>query len=70
MIDPSAAELGAVVLRTTTDETFAIAVGAAVTDVLGPVDGLSSPDAAVRVSAARTALDNAVAVGRAGAETP
>jgi hypothetical protein len=54
----------------TTDEAFAIAVGAAVTDVLGPVDGLSSPDAAVRVSTARTALDNAVAVGRAGADAP
>lgn len=55
---------------TTEDEAFFTAVGAPLIEVLGPLDGIASPDPAIQASAARQALDNAVTVGRAGAETP
>jgi hypothetical protein len=55
---------------TTDDEAFFTAVGAPLTEVLGPLEGIASPDPVIQANAARQALDNAIAVGRAGAETP
>lgn len=55
---------------TTEDEAFFTAVGAPLTEVLGTLDGIASPDPVIQANTARQALDNAITVGRAGAETP